>query len=283
MNNNGENKTILVTGATGKSGGATARHLLASGWQVRAFTRDVNQPAAQALKTAGAQLLQGDFDDEAALNTALVGVYGAFSVQVPNDLSLEVEHGKLIAHLAKQAGVKHLVYSSVGGAERHTGIPHFESKRRIEEYIEEIEIPYTILRPAYFMENFYWRKQDLLDGKFKSIGLDADKPLQMIAADDIGAFAKIAFENPGEYLRQAIEIAGDELIETQVADFISRSIDRPIEVVPDDGPPMYPDIAMMNAWFDESGFKADIVALRNIYPGLSTLESWLRTDNMGNL
>ncbi len=154
-----KNKIILVTGATGTQGGATTRHLLANGWQVRALTRDVTKPAAQELKDAGAEVIQGDFSDQTSLTDALDGVYGAFSVQLPHDLALEVEYGKRMADFAKSAGVEHFVYSSVGGAERETGIPHFESKRRIEEHIEALGIPYTILRPVYFMENLYWKKR----------------------------------------------------------------------------------------------------------------------------
>lgn len=277
---NYKNKTVLVTGATGRTGGATARHLLADGWRVRALTRDANKPAAQALEAAGAEVVQGDFSDEIVLEKAISGVYGVFSVQLPSDLELEIQHGKRIADLSKQAGVQHLVYSSVGGAERETGIPHFESKRRIEEHIDTLEIPYTILRPAFFMENFCWRVNDLLEGKFKSLGLDADKRLQMIAADDIGAFAKIAFENPEKNLGQAIEIAGDELTETEMAGRIGRSIGRSIEVVPDDGPPLYPDIAVMNAWFNTHGFEADINTLREIYPELTNLEAWLSRNDL---
>ena len=275
-----ENKTILVTGATGKTGGATTRHLLSAGWHVRALTRDDSQPAAQALAEAGAELVQGDFENVDILQKAMQDVYGVFSVQIPFDLDLEFKHGKRIADLAKQSGVQHLVYSSVGGAERETGIPHFESKRRIEEHIESLDIPFTILRPAFFMENFYWRKNDLLDGNFKSIGLDADKPLQMIAADDIGAFARIAIEDPGLYLGKAIEIAGDELTENQMAEELGQSLSRSIEVVPDEDPPMYPDIAVMNAWFNSDGFEADISSLREIYPRLATLKSWLISNDL---
>jgi uncharacterized protein YbjT (DUF2867 family) len=278
--NQKQNETILVTGATGNTGGATTRHLLSAGWQVRALTRDENKPAAQALAEAGAELVQGEFEDVAILQTAMQGAYGVFSVQLPLDLALEVKHGIRIADLAKQTGVQHLVYSSVGGAERETSIPHFESKRRIEEHIESLDIPYTILRPAFFMENFYWRKNDLLDGIFKSIGLDAHKPLQMIAADDIGAFARIAFEDPGMYLGKAIEIAGDELTEMQMAEELGQSLSRSIDVVPDEDPPMFPDVAMMNAWFNSDGFEADIPALREIYPQLATLKGWLNRNDL---
>lgn len=273
-------KIILVTGATGRTGGATARHLLANGWQVRALTRDMMKPAAQALQAAGAELIQGDFSDEAGIKEALTGVYGVFSVQVPNDLELEIAHGKRIAELAQEMGVQHIVYSSVGGAERESGIPHFESKRRIEEHLEALEISYTILRPAFFMENFYWRKAEVLAGEFKSIGLDTDKPLQMVAADDIGAFAALAFADPDSYQGKAIELAGDELTEAQMVAHLGKATGQEIKIVQDTEPPMFPDIAIMNAWFNTDGFEADISELRDIYPELSTLERWLAGNDI---
>ena len=277
---NCENKIILVSGATGQSGGATARHLLAGGWRVRALTRDRTKPASQALEAAGAEVVQGDFSDERSITEALTGAYGAYSVQLPHDLALEVEFGKRFADLAKDAGVKHFVYSSVGGAERVTGIPHFESKRRIEEYIETLVIPYTILRPVYFMENLYWKKHDIINGKFKSIGLDEDKALQMIASDDIGAFARIAFENPEIYQGRALEIAGDELTEAEMAEKIAQVLRHSMEVVPDDAPQTFSDIDIMNAWFNEKGYEANINELREIYPGLKDFETWLITSQL---
>src|SRR5262245_9356860 len=63
-------KTVLVLGATGRQGGATARHLLTKGWRVRAFARHPEKPAAQALHQAGAEVIQGDFDDQASLEAA---------------------------------------------------------------------------------------------------------------------------------------------------------------------------------------------------------------------
>src|SRR5262245_66326060 len=86
-------KTVLVLGATGRQGGATARHLLTRGWRVRAFARDPNKPTAQALQQAGAEVIQGDYDDRASLAAAMQGVYGVFSVKASVD---EVRQGKPI-------------------------------------------------------------------------------------------------------------------------------------------------------------------------------------------
>src|SRR5512138_550411 len=152
------NKIIAVTGATGQQGGAVARKLLADGWKVRALTRDLNKPAAQALANAGAELVPGDMDSRSDLDVAFKGAYGVFSVQnfwLPGvGFEGEIQQGKNVADAAKAAGVQHLVYSSVGAAHRGMGQKHFESKWIIEQHIQALDIPYTILRPAAFMENY---------------------------------------------------------------------------------------------------------------------------------
>jgi uncharacterized protein YbjT (DUF2867 family) len=149
-------RTILVTGATGNQGSAVAHHLLGRGnCQVRALVRDEHKPAAQALKQAGAELITGDLTDRSSLDRALQGVSGVFSVQGLNDgLEAEIQQGKAIADAAKAAGVEHFVYSSVGSAERQTGVPHFDSKYQIEKYIHSIGLTHTILRPVFFFYNY---------------------------------------------------------------------------------------------------------------------------------
>ncbi|HEX9333930.1 MAG TPA: NmrA family NAD(P)-binding protein, partial [Anaerolineales bacterium] len=130
------NKMIAVTGATGQQGGAVARKLLADGWKVRALTRDVNKPAAQELASLGAELVAGDMENSAELDSAFKGAYGVFSVQnfwLPNvGFEGEIKQGKNVAEAAKAASIQHLVYSSVGAAHRGMGQKHFESKWIIE-------------------------------------------------------------------------------------------------------------------------------------------------------
>ena len=274
---------ILVTGATGQQGGAATRHLLAKGWPVRALTRDPNSPAAQALAEAGCQVVQGDLDDRASLDHALNGVYGIYSMQTPfMGVDVEERQGKAMADAADAAGVQHFVYASVGGAERNTGIPHFESKWQIERHVRSLGLSATVLRPVYFMDNLNWQRSQILSGTLTSMGMDPDKPLHLIAADDIGAFAVLAFENPQEYLGQAIELAGDSLTEPQFADVFAKVIGRPVDLVQPEEPPAYPDMVTMVNWFNEKGYEADIPALRVRHPGLMTFETWLRKNGWGN-
>lgn len=283
-------KTILVTGATGQQGGAAAKHLLKNGWTVSALVRDPSKPIAQALAQQGAKLVKGDMNDRASLDAALKNVYGVFSVQnywLPEvGAEGEVRQGKNLADAAKAAGVKHFVYSSVGAAHRGMGQKHFMTKWEIEQHIQKLGLPYTILRPAAFMENYNWSRAQILNGTFTSIGQRADKGRQLIAVDDIGAFAALAFEKPQEFFGKTIELSGDELTEQQIADTFARVIGRPVKLIPPSGEPRRgldpAEMAAMNRFFNGEAYTADIPALRKTYPGLKTLEQYLRTSGWEN-
>ncbi len=283
------NKFIVVTGATGQQGGAATRHLLSEGWKVRALTRDVNKPAAQALVQAGAELFKADNEDRAALEAAFKGAYGVFSIQnfwMPNvGAEGEVRQGKTIAKAAKAAGVEHLVYSSVGAAHRGMGQAHFATKFEIENYVKSLGVPYTILRPVLFMDNLNRARPQITNGTYMGMTLPPGKTKQMIAVDDIGGFAALAFDNPGRYLGETIELAGDELTETQIADTLSNVIGRPVKLTTNPAPTgnrTSEEMAAMTRFFNGPAYEADIPVLRKTYPPLKTLEQWLRSTGWEN-
>ena len=283
------NKIIAVTGATGQQGGAVVRKLLADGWQVRALTRDINKPAAQELKSLGAELVVGDMDNRADLDAAFNGVYGVFSVQnfwLPNvGFDGEVRQGKLVADAAKAAGVQHFVYSSVGSAHRGMGQKHFESKWIIEQYVHKLGVPYTILRPVAFMDNYNWSRAYILSGTFSGNGTRPDKATQIIAVEDIGAFAALAFANPKDYQGKTIELAGDELTEPQVAEMFTKVIGRPVTLTPPTGGWGNTSEEEMKAtydFFNGEAYDADIAALRKLHPGLLNFEQYLRKNGWEN-
>ena len=141
-------KLILVTGATGKQGGAVARELLRRGYRVRGLTRNASSKRALALTALGIEMVQGDFDKPDTISSALQGAYGAFSVQNywEHGKTAEIRQGVSFADAAQAAGVAHMVYSSVAHANESTGIAHFDSKYKIEEHIRMIGLPYTIFR-----------------------------------------------------------------------------------------------------------------------------------------
>jgi uncharacterized protein YbjT (DUF2867 family) len=283
------NQIILVTGATGQQGGAVARHLLKDGWKVRAIVRDPNKPAAQALAKQGADLAKGDLNDRASIDGSLQGVYGVFSFQnfwLPDvGKAGELRQGKNVADAANAAGVKHFVYSSVGAAHRGMGQEHFASKWDIEQHIHKLGLPYTIIRPVAFMENYNWTRSQILNGTFTGWGLAPDKTLQLVAVDDIGAFVALAFAKPTEFLGKTIELAGDELTEAQIAATFAKVIGRSVKLESPkmaEGQQPTPEQIAMFQFFNGQGYDADIPALRKMYPPLKTLERNLRENGWEN-
>lgn len=280
-----EAKTILVVGATGKQGGAVTHHLLAQGWKVRALVRDPRKPTARELLQRGVELVPGNLDQTETLSEALHGVYGIFSMQ-PDTLqnpATEITQGKRLVNAARAQGIQHFVYSSIGGADRNTNIPHFESKWQIEQYIRALNIPATILRPVFFMDNFHIMFGSAIQEGVLAWALPAERRLQMIAVADIGAFAALAFAQPQRFLGQALELAGDELSMLQIAEAFSRVLEKEVHYVEMSRTQGYsPEMVRYLDWLSTSGFRADIPALRAIYPELMTFERWLHVTGWGS-
>jgi uncharacterized protein YbjT (DUF2867 family) len=280
-------KTVLVTGATGRQGGAVIRHLLPKGWGLRALTRDPSAHAAKELVRQGVEVVQGDLEDSASVERAAIGVYGVYSVQDfwAVGAKREVQQGKNVADAAKKANVNHFVYSSVGGTERNTGIPHWESKWQIETYIRSLSLPATMIRPVAFMETYYVDQVEvgILKGKLAD-PIRGDKPYQTIATDDIGAFVALAFDRPAEFIGKELEIAGSELTNLEAAEVFSRVLGRTVKFqklpLPLIRLMLGKEFYAMFRWFNDAGFKADIAGLRRLYPEihLHTLEEWLRAE-----
>lgn len=283
MSNGNRDRTILVTGATGHQGGAVARHLLQRGFRVRALTRNPDKPAARALAEKGAELVEGNLDDRASLDRALQGAYGAFSVQNfwETGYEREVEQGKRLADAARDAGVEHFVYSSVGSAHRNTGLSHFESKWEIENHVRELDLPYTIFRPVFFMDNWEtpFLRGSILAGTLAQ-PLDPDVSFQQVAVDDIGAFVATAFENRDQWLRRETDLAGDERTMPGIAEAFGRVIGRPVTYfqVPweEFRKAAGEEYHTMYRWFQEVGYDVDIPALRREAPQLTDFEQYLR-------
>ncbi len=272
-----EKRLILVTGATGKQGRAVIRHLHAKGFPLRALTRTVDSPAARALiDQTGVEVVRGDYNDRQSLLRALDDVYGVFAVQTPYEDGADAEsrQGIALADAAHNAEVSHFVYSSVGSADQHTGIPHFDSKWKIEEHLRGTGMPFTILRPVYFMENWLSMK-DMIDGGKLMLPLTPETVLQQIAVDDIGAFAAMAFEHPGKWGGTATDIAGDESFLDQIAQtFGATYVQIPWE---DFEKQAGPEMTAMFRWFQDVGYHADIAALREEHHDLINFERWRNT------
>lgn len=281
-------ETLLITGATGRQGGAVLRHLLKQGgWKLRALVHRADPRGIHGLTQQGVEVVQGDLEDVSSLEVAIRGAYGFYSAQ--NFWAVgawrEVQQGRNLAAVAKKAGVQHFVYSSVGGAERKTGIPHWESKWEIENYIRQLKLPATILGPVSFMETYHILEVEvgILKGKLAD-AVRGDKPYQTIATDDIGAFAALAFACPKDFVGLELEIAGSELTNTEAAKVFSRVMGKPVKFrklpLPIVRVFLGREFYLMFRWFNEAGYKADITELKRRYPEvhLHSLEEWLRED-----
>jgi len=277
-------KTILITGATGKQGGTTLRNLAKrGGFKLRAMTRKPDGDAAKALSALGAEIVVGDLDDAKSLERAVAGAWGVFSVQNTWEAGVEreEEQGKRLAKVARDKGVQHFVYTSVGSANRRTGIPHFENKVRVEETIKQLGFPsHVILRPVFFMENLPspW----FLNGDKLTTALKPETKLQMVAVEDIGKFSAAAFIEADKFKGAEIEYAGDAVTMPEAAAALSELTGKtityqqiPISAVRANSE----DFALMLEWFDAVGYAADIPALESRW-GIRpiTLKQWIRTQ-----
>jgi uncharacterized protein YbjT (DUF2867 family) len=274
-------KTILVTGATGRQGAVVAHHLMAEGWRVRATTRRPEASEARALQAQGIELVDADMTVRSTLDPVLRDVYGVFAMATPFQISIasELDQGKTLGEAAATAGVQHYVYSSVGGADRRTGVPHFDSKWEIEEHLRGLGLPLSVVRPVFFMENFISYAMQRTDaGLAVTSGLAPTTRLQLVAVDDIGGVVAQLFKEPGRFIGAAMELAGDEQTMPDVARQMTTVLGEPVEYVrqPLETVRQYSeDTARLYEWFERAGYEADIAACRRLYPPLHDLGSWL--------
>jgi uncharacterized protein YbjT (DUF2867 family) len=273
--------TFLVMGATGKQGGSVARQLLAKGHAVRALTRSTTSPASQELARLGATLVTGDLGDRASLERAAAGASAIFCVTTSFEGGPEAEtkQGINVADAAKGAKA-YLVYTSVGSADKRTGIPHFDSKYEVEKHIRDIGVSAAIIGPVYFMDNLLTIGRRQLAQKRYATPLSPNRIVQQIPTEDIGAFAVLALENEARFAGKRIDIASDELTGAQVAEILSRVLGEPIAY---QQTPMDPssERSIMYAWLERVGYSADLAMLRRDYPelGLHTFEAWAKAQD----
>lgn len=280
--------TVVVTGSTGKQGGAVARGLLELGHNVRAVTRDPNSSQAKALASAGATLVAASLGDTAAITKALKGATSLFAVTTPSGgTDAEIRQGVGAADAANEAGV-HLVFTSVGSANRQTGVPHFDSKYEVEKHIAEIGVRATILAPVAFMENVYFAKEQLAKGIYAA-ALPPTRVHAQIAVADIGAVAIRVLEDADRFTGKRFDLAGDELPGNDAMAILSRVTSRPFNYfqIPLDvvRQRMGEDAVKMYEWFDRVGFKVDRAVLHREFPNVAfhDFESWARMQDWNTL
>ena len=278
-------KTIFVTGATGNQGGAVVRNLIQQGFAVKALTRNKNSSKTAALIRPQVELIQGTLDNPSTYYHHLKGVDGVFSViDFKQGPTRETRQGIDLADNAKANGVKHFLYSSVVGADANTGIPHWESKFRIENHIKQTGLPYTIIRPASLFENLLIPqvKSRLLKGKLIT-PIRKNTIQQYVSAEDIGKISTSIFMNPEKYCGQTLTIAAEQKDGLQVAATFSKVWGKPIGYQQLPGIitrlAMGRDLYKMFSWINKNNamFVKDLAAFKKEFPGLLSLEEWIKT------
>jgi uncharacterized protein YbjT (DUF2867 family) len=199
-----------------------------------------------------------------------------FAVQTPYEsgVDAEIRQGVALIDAAHGSEISHFIYSSVGSADQKTGIPHFDSKWKIEEHLRGTGMPYTIVRPVYFMENWLRLKDQIAQGQL-SLPLTAETIMQQVSIEDIGAFVAMAFEHPGKWHGTATDLAGDESFVDQIAQTLQASYSQ--LSWEDFEKSAGHETALMFKWFQDVGYHADIAALRQEMPNLMSFERWRNT------
>ncbi|KAH6682208.1 nucleoside-diphosphate-sugar epimerase family protein [Plectosphaerella plurivora] len=295
-------RAILVTGATGKQGGAVIDALLKrnqSNLLLLAVTRNAQSASAKKLaaKSPSIKIVEGDLDAapalfaSAKLQAGTTPLWGVFSVQAMAKGDKETVQGKAMVDESIKAGVKHFVYSSVdrGGDERSwrnpTVIPHFLTKHQIEHHLrdktagQEDGMGWTILRPVIFMDN-------LAPGFFGKVFLTmirdvmGNQPLQWIATKDIGVFAAEAFNNSKTWNHKAMALAGDKLTFAQLSQAFERATGAPVGTTAGLlGKALkhgVSELGTMVEWFKSEGYKADMAENKRVHPGIMSMEEWIK-------
>jgi uncharacterized protein YbjT (DUF2867 family) len=258
---------VLITGATGLHGGSVVQAVLAAGRRVRAFTRDPDGGRSRWLASLGAELAAGDLLDTESLVAAMQGASAVYAVTTPfgSGTSAEIDQGEHILAAAREARVPWLILASVASADRSTGIPHFESKARIEQQLAETDLPHTVVAPTYFYENL-GEPAAIVAGGELVLPLSASRPLQQVTAADVGALVVALLERRDEVVGQRIEVAADEPTPEQMAEALSAAAGRPVRYRPVDLAGRHDDIATMYAYLERTGYQVDIAALRRRFP-----------------
>jgi len=275
-------KKIFVTGATGNQGGATTRNLLSKGFYVKALVR--NPAAAKLIAHENLEIIKGDLDDVNSYRYHLHDCDGVFcNLVYIHGIDREIKQGFELVNASKENNVKHFVYASVIGSDLRTGIPHWESKNKIEDHIRASGLSYTILRPSSLYENMLIPqiKSRILKGK---LVLPTHKTTvqQFLSAEDVGKIATTVFSNPEKYKGLTINLAAEQMNGEQLASTYSKVMGREIKF---QQLPMLitrlvmgKDLTKMFRWVNNNNscFVKDLQAFKNEFPGMLSLEDWIR-------
>lgn len=221
---------FLVMGITGKVGGATAKHLLAQGKEVRALVRSPGKAAKWADK--GVQLVVGDWNDPAAVEMALSDVEGAF-VMLPAQWAPSPDYKEAKALIANyvdalaQAAPPRVVALSSMGANRTSGLGMITALALLEQGFRDVELSIAYVRAGGFFENFLYGLQVAQGGRLPVYYNPTDRKSTMVATDDIGAEIAALLTGPAWLGHRVIElgsmVSADE-VATQLGEVLGVDV-----------------------------------------------------------
>lgn len=286
-------KTILLIQG-GHPGISVAKHLLQSNYKVKCLMDQADSPKAKELQQLGVEIIQGNLEDRQVLENAMKNIYGLYCYLDYFDYKDEIEKehqlGCMICDVAKQANVKHIVLVSMESVEKLTGgklkIPHFDGKAKVAEHCKNNNLPYTEIIPAFYMENFLkdLKPRKETDGSYTFVLPLGDKPLDLISIEDLGGIVAKIFDNPEQWMKKSLGVAGDSLTGFQIADTFAKCTNKKAKfenISVDDYKKM--DIpnadklaSMFQFYCEFAGKLKDIKQSRELYPQMKTFEDWLK-------
>lgn len=277
-------KTIFVTGATGNQGGAVTRCLVDHGFRVKALTRNPVSLRAQQLKSLGVEVIHGNLNEPGTYKDHLRNIDGLFAVHAfITGVEKELKQSHQLIDQAKLYNIPHVVYSSVAGADQQTGVPHWDSKFKIENYLKASGLSFTIIRPTSLFENFLIPEvhKRLIKGKLV-YPVNGNVVQQMVASADIGKISTRIFSDVQKYKHATITVATEELDLIHVAALFSEVLGRKFEY---QKLPMIitrlvmgKDLYKMFNWVNQNNclFVKDLNGFRKEHPDLMSLRDWIR-------
>jgi len=284
---------IAVVGATGAQGGSVARFLKKSGkFRVRGLTRNPNAEPAQKLTAEGIEVVAADLSSKESVANAFNGCYGVFAVTnfwESMSLAEEEKQGHNIADAAKQAGVKHIVFSSLEDCEKESGgkykVDHFDGKAHIADYMKSIGLPLTEVRLAFYMENFQTSMHPKDENGTWVFNLPmGNKPMALVSVEDTGGIVLYIFEHPGESIGKGYGVAGDALTGDEMAKHFTEVTGKPasyravpVEAFKSFGFPGAVELGNMFQYYQDSETKVkDPPHCRQMYQQVKTFKDWLK-------
>jgi uncharacterized protein YbjT (DUF2867 family) len=309
-------KVIAVVGATGAQGGGLVRAILndrSGEFAARAITRDPDSAKAKELAALGAEVARADVDDAGSLERAFAGAHGAFCVTffwAHFSAEREIAEARNMAQAAKQAGVQHVIWSTLEDTRRWMAlsdnrmptlhgkykVPHFDGKGEANQIFLDAGLPVTLLNTSFYWENLIYFGAGPKPGPDGVLALTypmGDKPLPGIASEDIGRCALGIFKAKGEFIGKTVGIAGEHLTGAEMARKLSKALGREVRYN-DVAPEVYRSFGfpgaddMGNMFQFKRDFNDDFVGARSLEvsrrlnPELQTFDRWL-TANAGRI